>query len=485
MPKNICDTCGANLVYRDGRWVCPACGAVRQRDINGEEDTLLYNAAQKLRMAAFDEAEDMYRDVVARYPDNSAARWGLVLAKYGIKYEVDYDGKLVPTCYGANIASVQSDNDYRRAVALCDDKETRLFYMDQCELIERMRTEWLTRAAKEPKYDVFLCFKDSDKEHGIERTDDSYEVADLYVHLTKLGYKVFFSRECLRDKVAERYEPYIYNAVNTARAMVVYGGKTEYFTSTWMRNEWTRFLRRIRDKQCTADSLVVVCDGVNPAELPNPLDKMQVLDATQKTFYTDLVAHLAKICGKQAIKPASPEPTTTTANDGNAKGKVKATKGGKVVVVEQLDKPDRADEAGFDKRYAKRLEVIAETLEVADIADAAKSLRLLETIPTFVELCRKADKAIRQKLVRIATEQKHNYVAYFSKTDSCNRLVNLAELFVKQPRLTDFIPLFKQLQTATLPDLIVLKKFAALQDVYDRLKKQQQANEDLLDKWGK
>lgn len=48
------------------------------------------------------------------------------------------------------------------------------------------------------------------------RTDDSIEVANLYTHLSSLGYKVFYSSESLRDKVAEKYEPYIYNALNTA-----------------------------------------------------------------------------------------------------------------------------------------------------------------------------------------------------------------------------------------------------------------------------
>lgn len=180
MSNNICNSCGANLIYKDGRWVCPACGLTRAEDISNEESTLLYNALQKLRMASFDDAEDAYRDIVDKYPKNSEARWGLVLAKYGIKYEDDYDGKRLPTCYATSIESVLTDKDYLAAVDLCADASRRAYYVEQGKLIEKIRIEWLEKASQEPQYDVFLCFKDSDKANNMERTDDSIEVSNLY-----------------------------------------------------------------------------------------------------------------------------------------------------------------------------------------------------------------------------------------------------------------------------------------------------------------
>ena len=295
MSANICNICGANLIYKDGKWVCPACGAFKTEEISNEEVTLLYNAAQKLRLASFDDAEEAYRDIIAKYPENSEAYWGLVLSKYGIKYEDDYDGKKLPTCYATSIESVLTDKDYLDAVRLCKDKYQKEYYIEQGKVLEKIRVEWLEKASKEPKYDVFLCFKDSDKLNNMERTDDSIEVANLYTHLSSLGYKVFYSRESLRDKVAEKYEPYIYNALNTAAVMIVYGSKIEYFSSVWMKNEWTRYVRRLREGLKIEGSLVIACDGVNPGDLPRPLNQMQVLDARKKTFYGDLEAHIAKI----------------------------------------------------------------------------------------------------------------------------------------------------------------------------------------------
>lgn len=298
MPKNICNICGSALAYKDGRWVCPACGAPSETDITGEEESLLYNAAQKLRLADFGEAEEAYRDIVRRYPDNSAAWWGLVLAKNGIKYEIDADGTAKPTCYAASLRKIYDDTDFKRAIALCADKQVRADMISRAERLDEIREIWLKKVSGERPYDVFLCFKDSDDVGMGRRTDDSYEVANLYAYLCKLGYNVFFSRESLRDKVAEEYEPYIYNAIDTAKVMVVYGSKADYFNSTWMHNEWSRFRCRVECGDKQPNALVVVCDkGLDVQTLPHPLNKMQVLNATLKTFYGDLVSHIRRVVG--------------------------------------------------------------------------------------------------------------------------------------------------------------------------------------------
>ena len=295
MLENTCNVCGANLIYKDGRWVCPACGAYKEEEISNEEVTLLYNASQKLRLASFDDAEELYADIVKKYPKNSEAHWGLVLSRYGIKYEDDYDGRKLPTCYAATMESFLSDKEYLAALSCAPDAKVKAYYEEQGKIIEKNRIEWYEKASKEPAYDVFLCFKDSDKENNIERTDDSIEVANLYTYLSGKGYRVFFSRETLRDKVAEKYEPYIYNALNTASVMIVYGSKPEYFESVWMKNEWTRFLKRMLEGLKVDGSLIVAYDGMNPAELPKVFAGRQCLDARKKTFYGDLETLIARV----------------------------------------------------------------------------------------------------------------------------------------------------------------------------------------------
>ena len=88
MSQNICNICGANYEYRNGRWVCPACGAYKAEELSNEEVTLLYNAAQKLRLSDFDEAEKAYADIIAKYPHNSEGYWGRLLARFGINLRI-------------------------------------------------------------------------------------------------------------------------------------------------------------------------------------------------------------------------------------------------------------------------------------------------------------------------------------------------------------------------------------------------------------
>ena len=287
MNQNICNNCGADYEYRNGRWKCRACGAYKPEENSSEEISLLYTAYQQLRLAKFDESEQEFDDIIEKYPENPTAYWGRLMAKYGIKYERDFDGRMIPTCYATSIESLLSSFDYKKAMEYADE-DTKEYYRSQAEYIERVRKEWIEKASKEKPYDIFISYKESDLENGIERTQDSVEMQELYIHLTNKGYRVFYSRESLRNKIGERYEPYIFNALSTAKIMLVYGSKPEYITSTWLKNEWTRYEKRIRIGEKNPDSLLVACDGFSPAELPSILSAKQCLNANTKGFFSDL-----------------------------------------------------------------------------------------------------------------------------------------------------------------------------------------------------
>ena len=294
MNSNICNNCGGAYVYQDGRWKCRWCGAYKSEEFSNEEVTLLYTAYQKLRLAEFSEAEKDFDDILQKYPQNPSGYWGRLMAKYGIKYEQDFDGRMIPTCYATSIESLLSTQDFQKALQYADD-ENKAYYKQQAEYIERVRKEWLEKARKEKPYDIFICYKDSDLANGIERTQDSIAAQDLYIHLRNKGYRVFYSHESLRDKAGEKYEPYIFNALSTAKVMIVYGSKPEYITSTWLKNEWTRYERRIQKGEKQTDSLIVAYDGFSLNELPTALSSMQCLNAEHKSFYSELDDRIEKI----------------------------------------------------------------------------------------------------------------------------------------------------------------------------------------------
>ena len=324
MNLNICNHCGGEYEYRSGRWVCPFCGSYKQEQISGEEVTLLYTAFQKLRLAEFDEAEKEFDDIIRKYPKNPNGYWGLLMARYGIKYEEDFDGRRIPTCYATSIESVISDPNYAKACRYAD-AENAAFYKQQAEYIERVRREWVEKARKEKPYDIFICYKESDLADGIERTEDSVAVQDLYIHLTNKGYRVFYSHESLRDKVGEKYEPYIFSALSTAKIMLVYGSKPEYITSTWLKNEWTRYEKRIQAGEKDPRSLLVACDGFSPNLLPRALSSMQCFNAKERSFYSDLDDAIERILHKKTAPVTSiPEQAVTLPPAPAAKPKNKA-----------------------------------------------------------------------------------------------------------------------------------------------------------------
>lgn len=291
---NICNVCGANLVPKDGHWYCPACGYYKAEETTSELDTLIYGAEQELRKANFDTAEEDYSDIVEKFPESAAGYWGRMKARYGIKYEKDEQDKYLPTCF-ADVDSVLNDRDYLSALQHADTRNAAV-YKKEVQKIENIRKIWIEKAAKEKPYDVFICFKDTDSEN--HHTEDSRNARDLYGYLTEQGYRVFFSPISLMGKAGEEYEPYIYNALNTAAVMIVYGSKAEYFESVWMKNEWSRFLKRIKEKKKYNGSLLVVCNGVNPNELPIALRKIQALDTQSFSFSPTLLARVKTIVDK-------------------------------------------------------------------------------------------------------------------------------------------------------------------------------------------
>ena len=296
MQTNFCKTCGGDLRREGNHYICQACG--NKWTVDAADDVHVVdraNAWAALRDGDFDHAAELFEIIHEKEPKDHEAYWGLALACAGIMYVIDYEEhKKVPTCNNIGEDSFLGSKNVKKAIELAPS-DIADSYRQQAEQIEKIRLEWMQKARKEPPYDVFLSYKDSDREHGIDRTQDSVDAQDLYNMLTAEGYKVFFSRISLRDKVSEHYEPYIYNAIRTAKVMIVFGEKAEYFNSTWIRNEWSRFKKRIESGEKHKNSLIVVCKNMNPGDLPVVLRSRQSLNAGDITFGKDLLRHIEMV----------------------------------------------------------------------------------------------------------------------------------------------------------------------------------------------
>jgi len=122
---------------------------------------------------------------------------------------------------------------------------------------------------------------------------DSVLAYDLYQQLTKEGYKVFFSRVTLEDKLGIAYEPYIFAALNSAKIMLVVGTKPEYFNAVWVKNEWSRYLALIRKGQ--KKILIPLYRDMDPYDLPEEFSHLQAQDMSRLGFMQDLIRGISKI----------------------------------------------------------------------------------------------------------------------------------------------------------------------------------------------
>ena len=251
---------------------CEYCGSKQTLPSVDDEKVLkLFDRAGRLlRACEFDKAAGGYEQIVAEKSDEAEAYWGLVLCRYGIEYVDDpATGKKIPTCHRSSFESVFDDPNYEQA---CEntDAVARRVYRDEARQIENLRKRIIEVSCKEEPYDVFISYKETD-ESG-DRTLDSVIAQDIYTELTEKGYRVFFSRISLEDKLGTEYEPYIFAALNSARVMLVVGTDYENFDSVWVKNEWSRFLKLIASGQ--KKTLIPVFKNMDAYDMPKEFAKL-------------------------------------------------------------------------------------------------------------------------------------------------------------------------------------------------------------------
>lgn len=282
-----CNFCGGELEVNADMSVgiCKYCDSVNTIPKELDRKGHLYNRAVFHRQNNdFDKAEGVYEDILKEDNADAEAHWGLVLSKFGIEYVLDpKTQERIPTCHRTQQEPVLSDPDYLAAVQYADSEAKRVFEKEAGR-IQEIQRRILEISQKEPPYDIFICYKESD-ERG-NRTEDSLLAQELYYELIKKGYKVFFARKTLENKLGAEYEPIIYAALSSSKVMIVLGTRPEHFNSVWVRNEWSRFRKMSRDNH---KALIPAYRGMSPYELPVELSSLQSQDMSKLGFMQDLI----------------------------------------------------------------------------------------------------------------------------------------------------------------------------------------------------
>ena len=295
-----CKMCGGDLILTEGQTVaeCEYCGS-RQTvpTADSEKKLVQFERAERLRKnCEFDKAAGIYESIVSEFRTESEAYWGLFLCKYGIEYVDDpATGKKIPTCHRSSFDSVMEDSDLEQALENAD-AIARKVYREEAKQIEEIRKGIIEVSGKEEPYDIFICYKETD-ENG-ERTIDSVIAQDVYDALTSKGYRVFFSRITLEDKLGQEYEPYIFAALNSAKIMLAFGTDYEYFNAVWVKNEWSRYLKLMASDK--SKHLIPCYKGLDAYDMPKEFARLQAQDMGKVGAMQDLLRGIEKILPKAA-----------------------------------------------------------------------------------------------------------------------------------------------------------------------------------------
>lgn len=312
-----CKMCGGALEINNNETVatCEYCGTKQTLPkLDDDRRANLYDRANHFRRNnEFDKAMGIYEQILDEDNTDAEAYWSLVLCRYGIEYVEDPSShKRIPTVNRAQFTSIFDDDNYKSALQYADGYQ-RNIYEEEAKAINEIQKGILAISQKEEPFDVFICYKESD--NNGRRTPDSVLAQDLYYQLKQEGFKVFFARITLEDKLGSAYEPYIFAALNSAKVMVVLGTKPEFFNAVWVKNEWSRYLALI--KQGQKKILIPAYKDMDPYDLPEEFSHLQAQDMSKLGFMQDLIRGIKKIAQSDEPKATVVKETVITGGNNN------------------------------------------------------------------------------------------------------------------------------------------------------------------------
>ena len=318
-----CKICGGTLEINAGETVatCEYCGTKQTLPkLDDEKKANLFDRANHFRRNNdFDKAMDIYEQILNEDTEDAESYWSIVLCRYGIEYVEDPSSrKRVPTVNRAQFTSVFDDEDYKSAIKYADSYQKNI-YEAEAAAINEIQKGILAISQKEEPFDVFICYKETD--NNGRRTQDSVLATELYHELTKEGFKVFFARITLEDKLGVAYEPYIFAALHSAKVMVTLGTKPEHFNAVWVKNEWSRYLSLI--KNGANKILIPAYRDMDPYDLPEEFSHLQAQDMSKLGFMQDLVRGIKKLVSTDSATGVKETVVVQSASSGNASALVK------------------------------------------------------------------------------------------------------------------------------------------------------------------
>ncbi|MDR3293121.1 MAG: TIR domain-containing protein [Clostridiales bacterium] len=285
-----CTSCGSiKLEQLKGElYRCRSCGATVNFLNVTDTDKVRFNLATVYRQAGdFDKARTLYREIANDNEEGLAsaeARFGLFLCDYSVMFEENQaTGEKFPSFYRMSDKPIDENENLKKAIELSAEfSETRDGYIEQSERIAEVLKTYRKIAAETKPWDIFISFKKSDKNGNL--TKDYVLAQKLYGTLIKKYTRIFYSDTALDSLTVREYEPNIYYALYSAKAMIVICSDRENLEAQWVKNEWSRFLALNHN----AALIPVFMDGCDISDLPKEIGKRQGYAVKDMDFFSRL-----------------------------------------------------------------------------------------------------------------------------------------------------------------------------------------------------
>lgn len=290
-----CKICGGQVQVdrATGICICEYCGTKQTLpQFSDDSSKRLFDSGNNyLQHSEYDKAENVFNQLLSLNPQDAEIYWDLVLCKYGVTYVKDpKTQKYIPTCNRTHYTPIFSDENYKKAVELSSGERKALFETD-AKTIDTIQRGIIAVSKKEKPFDIFISYKETDSNGN--RTKDSVVAQELYEKLIAAGYKVFFSRITLEDKIGLEYEPYIYAALSSSKVMLTVSSSKENIEAPWVKNEWSRFLT-LRQADASK-TLIPLYFNMSKSDLPEEFAILSMQDMTKEGFEQELIRGIKKM----------------------------------------------------------------------------------------------------------------------------------------------------------------------------------------------
>ena len=157
-----CEICGESLELSADRLSakCKFCGTEYYfKEDNSQDLVIPLNRANEDRLRCdFYDAIKGYKSILAEYPNNAEANWGLVLSTYGIEYVKDTrTQKYIPTCHRVVEESILNHPNYLEALKNAAPEQVKIFET-KAKQIDKLQKSIERKLKNEESFDVFISY---------------------------------------------------------------------------------------------------------------------------------------------------------------------------------------------------------------------------------------------------------------------------------------------------------------------------------------